>query len=449
MTAVPVAARSPLTFGQVTRVREFRWLWLADVQSLLGDQLARVALSVLVYERTRSSVLTAGTYALTFIPALAGSFLLGHLADRVPRRALLVLGDLLRAGLLALMAIPGTPLAVMTVLLVASVIIGTPWKAAESALVADILAGEGYVLGAGLRFATSQGAQLIGFAAGGAAVAAIGSRPALGIDALTFLISAVFIRLGVQKRPAAAGRGTTTHGRAGLRSWLAGVAMITGRPELRSLLGLSWLAGLFVVPEGLAAPYAAALHGGPRVIGLLLAATPAGTLVGAVLLTRFVGGARRGRLVGPLAIVAGIPLALCALQPGLLATIVLWALTGACVSYQIQIITEYVAAVDSAARGQAIGLLTSGLLAVQGLGLLGAGLLSQWLDPATAIAWCGVTAVALAVPAAWSRRRHNAPVDPAPRVTLAGSGWSSQETSVAGWASSASGPTDDSMPSAV
>jgi hypothetical protein len=57
----------------VSRVREFRWLWLADVQSLLGDQLARVALSVLVYERTGSSLLTAGIYALTFIRPWSGA----------------------------------------------------------------------------------------------------------------------------------------------------------------------------------------------------------------------------------------------------------------------------------------------------------------------------------------------------------------------------------------
>jgi len=50
----------------------------------------------------------------------------------------------------------------MAGLLVVVVVVGTPWKAAESALVADILDGEGYALGAGLRVATTQGAQLLG-----------------------------------------------------------------------------------------------------------------------------------------------------------------------------------------------------------------------------------------------------------------------------------------------
>ena len=49
---------------------EFRALFLAGVLSVAGDQLARVALSVLVFERTESAGLTALTYALTYVPDL-------------------------------------------------------------------------------------------------------------------------------------------------------------------------------------------------------------------------------------------------------------------------------------------------------------------------------------------------------------------------------------------
>jgi predicted MFS family arabinose efflux permease len=404
-----VAGRPPLTFGQVTRVREFRWLWLADVQSLLGDQLARVALSVLVFERTHSNVLTAGVYALTFIPALIGSFLLGPLADRMPRRTLLVGGDLIRAALIGLMALLGAPIWLLCVLLVVAVVIGSPWKAAETALVGDILAGEGYVLGTGLRFATSQGSQLVGFAVGGAAVAAIGPRWALAINAITFAVSALVIRLGVRSRPPAHQADVLSGEEPSpARSWLAGIAMVADSKKLRALLGLSWLAGLFVVPEGLAAPYAASIGGGAKTIGLLLAALPAGTLIGSLLLARFVKGSRRTSLVGPLAVIAGLPLVACVLRPGLTLTIVLWMATGACVSYQVQIIAEYVAAIPNRARGQGVGVLTSGLLAIQGVGLLAAGLVSQVLSTTTTIASCGGLAIVLAIPLALGRRRHGA-----------------------------------------
>src|SRR5947207_11318190 len=54
------------------RVGEFRSLWSAEGVSILGDQLARVALAILVFERTSSALLTALTYALTFVPAVLG-----------------------------------------------------------------------------------------------------------------------------------------------------------------------------------------------------------------------------------------------------------------------------------------------------------------------------------------------------------------------------------------
>jgi len=104
-------------FRSVFAEREFRWLWTAGVQSLLGDQLARVALSVLVFERTNSTLLTAAVYALTFLPAFFGGLLLGGLADRYPRRRVLIGCDVVRAVLLAAMALPGTSLLAVSGLL--------------------------------------------------------------------------------------------------------------------------------------------------------------------------------------------------------------------------------------------------------------------------------------------------------------------------------------------
>jgi len=188
-------------YGAVFARGEFRWLWLADVQSLLGDQLARVALTVLVYERTSSGLASAAVYAATFVPALAGGVLLGPLADRMPRRTLLVAGDAIRAVLVALMALRSVPLGVVVALLIVVVLIGGPWKAAESALVADIVRGDNYVVSVGLRTATLQGAQLVGFGAGGAIVAAVGPRSSLTIDAASFAVSAVLVRCGVRAAP--------------------------------------------------------------------------------------------------------------------------------------------------------------------------------------------------------------------------------------------------------
>jgi predicted MFS family arabinose efflux permease len=343
-------------------------------------------------------VLTAGIYALTFLPALLGSVLLGSLADRFPRRALLVAIDCVRAGLMLLMAVPSFPLWVVAALLVAEVGIGTPWKAAESALVADILLGGRYSLGAGLRIASTQGAQVVGFAFGGLAVATIGPRLALLVDAASFALSAVLIAWHVNSRPSVASdRGAGTR---------VGVQAIAGNPSLRILLGLAWLAGFLVVPEGLAAPYAAELGGGAGATGLLLAAGPAGTLIGSLAFARLWTESARARAVGPLAVVAGVPLVGCLGGPGLAITMLLWAVMGVCSAYQVQVITEFVGAVAPSVRGQAISVASAGLLVVQGLGLLGGGLLGAATSLHVAIGVAGAASCVLALPLAISRSRH-------------------------------------------
>jgi len=68
---------------------------------------------------------------------------------------------------------------------------------------------------------------------------------------------------------------------------------------------------------------------------------------------------------------------LCAFHPGLLPTLGLWALAGLCSAYQVQLIAEYITAVPDHGRGQAMGLASAGLLAVQGIGLLAGGALAQ------------------------------------------------------------------------
>src|SRR6266571_3885170 len=64
------AARA--SYADVLTIREFRWLWLAQVQSCVGDQFAQVAIAILVYHGTGSPFLTALAYALSYLPPIAG-----------------------------------------------------------------------------------------------------------------------------------------------------------------------------------------------------------------------------------------------------------------------------------------------------------------------------------------------------------------------------------------
>ena len=394
-----------VTFRDVLTVPRFRALWLAQAQSLAGDQLARVALSVLVFGKTGSAALTALVYGLTFVPAVLGGVLLGGLADRVSRTGLMVTCDVVRAGLVAVMAIPAVPLPVLCVLLVVVVIAGQPFLAAEIALLPSLLSGERYVVGSGLRMITTQTAQLAGFAGGGVAVAVLGARGGLAVDAATFALSALLIRVRVHVRatpgPAGSGRRRPT-----LADARAAARVVWSDRRLRVLAALGWLAAFHVVPEALAAPYAAGLGGGARTVGLLMAAPPAGTALGAFVVLRF-AAPLRVRLLGPMALVSALPMVACALRPGLAPSLVLWALLGFFSAYQVQAAASFVGFVPDERRGQVMGLVGSGLIAVQGLGVVVFGLVGETVSAASAIAIAGVlsTVLAAGIAAALARNR--------------------------------------------
>jgi Major Facilitator Superfamily len=387
---------------------EFRALWLAEAQSLLGDQLARVALVVLAYRETGSPAVTGLIYALTFLPAIFGGVTLSGLADRLPRRSLMIGCDLARAVLVASMAIPHVPLAVLCCLLVVAVVAGRPFAASQLALLPEVLPGDSLVAGTGLRMVTDQLGQLIGFAAGGLLVAALGPDAALVLDAATFVLSAVIIRIGVRHRPAAghvhggspATRGVAADMRAAFR-------LVFGDARLRALLGLGCLAAFHVVPEGLAPAYADSVGGGAASVGLLMAMLPLGTAVGAWLLLRL-RPERRSRLVGPLAVATAVPLIACGMGPAVPVSLALWAASGLCAAYQVQASAGFVAAVPDAGRGAAVGLASSAIIAAQGMGLVGFGAAADYLNAPAAIAIAGAAAFVLALPLALSWGRASA-----------------------------------------
>ena len=160
------AAPPKATFTAVFAVGEFRALWLAQVLSVAGDQLARVALTLLVYVRTGSALLAAVTFAASVVPAFIGGITLSGLADRFPRRRVMIVCDLIRVVLVAVMAISGIPIAVLVVLLFVVTLIGAPFLSARAALVPDLLTGDLYVLGIAVTLTTLQFAQVLGFAVG-------------------------------------------------------------------------------------------------------------------------------------------------------------------------------------------------------------------------------------------------------------------------------------------
>jgi MFS family permease len=404
-----VADAAPRSFGAVFRVREFQALWFAQVFSIAGDQLARVALTLLVYARTGSALLTAFTYALTFLPDLIGGPLLSGIADRYPRRAVMVTSDLARAVLVGVMAINGMPLVAVCVLLVLVQLLNSPFNAARAAVLPAMLDGDLFVGGQSIINITYQTGTLAGYVAGGALVAFTNPHVALAIDAATFVLSAALVRLGLLHRDAAAVRRTGQGGSDTFRALREGTSLMMRSRPLRGLVALACLSGFYVVGEGLAVPYAHQLHGGALTAGLLFAAMPAGTALGMLLLTRFLAPATRLRLIGPLAVVCCAVLVACFANLGLAGTVAVWVVSGFAGAYQTFAAAAFVIAVPDNLRGQAYGLASTGIRVAQGLGVVIGGAVTESLMPSLVVAIFASLGTILAVVAAfaWDRARRD------------------------------------------
>ncbi len=387
------AQQERTSYREVLALGEFRALWGAQVLSFTGDQFAQVAIAILVYGRTHSAFLTALAYALTYLPPIAGGPLLSGLADLFPRRRVMIACDLFRVGTVGLMAVPGMPLAALCVLLFCTVLSGAPFSSARTALMPDVLPGDKFVIGSAVSNITYQASQILGFVAGAAVVAALNPYKTLGIDAATFGLSALLVLAGVKSRPSPAREGA----RPSLWALSAdGIRIVFGNRLLLTLLLFGWLAGFYIVPEGLAAPYARSLHEGTLVVGLLMAAMPLGMVIGAFLIGRLATPSSRIRMMGWLAVLSCAPLIGSAWGPPLWAVLLLWTLAGAGGAYQLAAAAAFVQALVPSTRARAFGLAQSGLYAVQGLGILAGGAVAQAIGPTFAVGLAGLVGLTAA-----------------------------------------------------
>ncbi len=385
------AAPPRATFRDVFAVREFRALWFSMVLSVAGDRLALVALTLLVYGRTRSPLLAAAVYAAGYLPWVIGGLFLAGVADRRPRRSVMIFCDAIRAVLVTAMTVPHVPIGALVALLFATNTFAPPFESARAAITPDILHGERYVLGTAVIQTTFLGGQVIGAAGGGLAVAYLGVRPSLIIDAVTFVLSGLLIGLGTRARPAAQQEAARQSPWARMRD---GLRLVFGDQSLRVLLLLGWLVFFYTVPEGIAAPYAARLGGGPIATGLVIASTALSTTIITPLFTRLVRPRRRLALMGPLAVLTCATLVTTALRPGLVVSLVIFSLSAAFAIYQVAANTAFVVRVPKERRAQAFGIANMGVIVGQGAAFVAAGAAAEIYSPAAVIAvWGALGAV--------------------------------------------------------
>jgi MFS family permease len=385
------AADRPATYREVLAVGEFRALYAAHVTSLLGDQAAKVALAILVLDRSDSPLLAALAYAVGYLPWIVGGPVLSPLADRRPRREVMVGCDIVRAAAVGAMALPGMPLWLLFLLLLGASLLMPPFEAARAATLPDVLSGDRYVVASSLSNITTQLCQVAGFVLGGAEVVVLTPRGALALNAASFLWSALFITRGVKHRPAVARDSRPT-----LRGDIVeGARVVFHTPVLRSILLLAWVGAAFaLVPEGLAVTYARELDYGPLATGFLTAASPAGLVIGALLIGRLMRPSQRVRWMRVLAAGAFVPLVFTVVHPPVWGAIVLWTLSGVGLAYQIPANATFMLAVPPEARGRAFGLAQTGIQALQGLSIAGAGALALSVAVDDVVALAGVAGLA-------------------------------------------------------
>ena len=389
------------SYSDVLARGEFRIIFAADIVSMLGNIVAAVALTVLVYDETRSPAAAASVMALLFVPYLIGGALLSAAADRLPARRMLVGCDLASAVLVAGMLIPAMPVPGLLALLFVAGLIAPVYQGVRSALLPEVLPpGPGYILGRAMMRMVAQSSQIVGYGAGGLLLAILSPRAALAADAASFAASAALLRFGTRPRSAyATGSGSMARDSlAGLREVLA------DRPTRRILLFYWLVPACAVAPEALAAPYAAHIGQPARAAGFLLMGIPAGTVAADVLAARLLPSRLQRRIIVPAGLLVFAPLAAFAVSPGLGLALGLLVVSGLGSAWGAGIDGLLIETAPAGLRNRALALCNAGLMFTQGMGFALWGIAGQYA-PLPAVIPAAAVGGTLAVAALQPHRR--------------------------------------------
>jgi MFS family permease len=278
---------------------DFLKLWAAQGISQLGTQVTLLALplaALLVLDASATEVALLG--AVEVLPFLLFTLPAGVWVDRLPRRPILVVADLLRA--LALASIPlAYALDVFTLphLFVVAFLIGVLTVFFDVSYLAYLPSlVDRAQLGAGNSKleATRSGAQVVGPGTAGVLVGAITAPVAILVDAVSYVISAFFVwRI---RRPDRRESSATPRGKLWpeLRE---GLAYVLGHRYLRPLTFVTGGWNLFAfIGFGIYLPYLVRELGlSPEVVGLLITIGASGSIVGALVAGRVVERVGFGR----------------------------------------------------------------------------------------------------------------------------------------------------------
>jgi MFS family permease len=293
-SSIPPPAAGNRQFGLVRSFghRNYRLFFMGQGVSLIGTWMQNVALSWLVYRLTGSMMLLGVVGFSSQILTFAAAPFAGVLADRVNKRALLVVTQstaLVQALILAVLTLmkhaDGTPLIRVWQIIALSALLGLVNgfdMPTRQSFVVEMLEDRADLPNAiALNSFMFNGAQLIGPAVAGIVVKLVGEGICFLLNAVSFLaVIAALLAMRVQPKSAEAA------GRRVLRSFKEGAQYVAGHKPILSLLLLLATLSLVGMPYRVLMPVFAKdiLHGDSFTYGCLTSAIAVGAIIAALFL---------------------------------------------------------------------------------------------------------------------------------------------------------------------
>jgi len=272
------------------RRRDFALLVAASVASLVGDGFFHVALAWQVYTISNAPTALSIVFLAISLPTVLLVLVGGVFADRYDRRTLMVAADLVRAAALGGIAVLSAA-GVLEVWQIAALVVFVGagdafFNPASTALLPDLVPDDELPAANALSgIYRPIMIRMIGPALAGLVVAGVGPAWAFGVDALSFLVSALAI-WQIRTRPAV--RAAVSHS---LRSTVAeigeGFAYARRTPWIwATLLAAMFSLLVFVGPVEVLVPFIIKnkLALGPEALGLIFAVGGVGSLVTSILI---------------------------------------------------------------------------------------------------------------------------------------------------------------------
>ena len=380
------------------RNRDFALLFWATAGSAVGTYLAALALSVHVFDLTGSGRWLAALLIADFLPIVLIGLTLGPLVDRLSRRRLMVVSDLVRAATFVALPFVSEPSVIVALAAVNGIATGF-FRPAVWAGLPNLVSDEDREQATSLLSTVEHVAWTVGPAVAGLLLAANGVDVAYAVNAVTFLLSALL----VARIPAQALRSDEPLTKGHWSDLRDGLALVVGSRHLVTVLVVWCTAAVATACVNVAEVVLAKhdLGSGNVGLGLLVSATGVGLVIGSFFAASALGALGMRRVyTGALALMA-VGFGLASASPTIAVAAVLAGVAtigngGAIVCNQVLVQRG----APDAMRGRALSVLMSSYYGILGLSMAGGGLLVDEAGARTAWAFAGcvyLVAAALAV----------------------------------------------------